>query len=78
MAERISFARSLYSPEAIEAAGEAYADFAKIAVEESGDDLVVVIDDVAEHDPALVAHAFANHALHETITRRRQTAIDEA
>ncbi len=77
MAERITFALSLYAPEAIEAAASAYADFAKVEVEKSDREVVVVIDEVAEHDPQLLAHAFSNHVLHETITRRRQAALDE-
>ncbi len=82
MAERITFNVPLYAPEAIEAAASAYSDFAKISVEKTsvdqgGNDMVVVIDEVAEHDPHLVAHAFSNHVLHETITLRRQAALDE-
>ncbi len=77
MAERITFNLPLYAPEAIEAAASAYTDFAKISVEQSDNDMVVVIDEVVEHDPHLVAHMFSNHVLHETITLRRQAALDE-
>lgn len=77
MAERITFALSLYAPEAVEEAAAAYAEFAKIAVEKGDEDLVVVIDGVTDHDPQLIAHAFSNHVLHETISRRRQAALDE-
>jgi hypothetical protein len=77
MAERVAFDRSLYLPEAVDAAVEAYGDLAKIEVTASDDALVAVIDEVAEEDSRTVLHAFCNHVLYETITRRRQTALDE-
>lgn len=77
MAERITFDRSLYLPEAVEAAAQVYADYAAIAIEAGGDAVVAVISESAEHDLAEVAHAFANHVLYETIARRRQAALDE-
>jgi hypothetical protein len=72
MAERITFDRSLYLPEAVEAAAAAYAEHAKIELTPSGDTVVAVISDVVEHDPQTVANAFCNHVLHETIVRMRQ------
>jgi hypothetical protein len=72
MAERIIFDRSLYLPEAVEAAATAYAEHAKIELTPSGDTVVAVISDVVEHDPQTVANAFCNHVLHETIVRMRQ------
>jgi len=78
MSERITFDRSLYLPEAVEAAAAAYTDHARIELTPGADAVVAVISDVLEHDPRLVAHAFCNHALHETIARRRQAAVDEA
>jgi len=77
MAERITFDRSLYLPEAIDAAAQVYADYATIALEPSGEAVVAVISEAAEHDLAEVAHAFSNHVLYETIARRRQAALDE-
>lgn len=71
MAERISFDRSLYLPEAVEAAATAYADYAKIELTSSSDAVVADISDVVDHDARTVAHAFCNHVLHETISRRR-------
>jgi hypothetical protein len=77
MAERITFERSLYLPEAVEAAAAAYAEHARIEVT-SGDDAVVAVIEPAEgHDLQIVAHAFCNHVLHETITRRRQASLEE-
>jgi hypothetical protein len=77
MAERVVFDRELYLSEAVDAAAEAYGEIAKIEVTPSTDTVVVVIDQVAEEDLRTVVHAFCNHVLHETITRRRQTALDE-
>jgi hypothetical protein len=36
--------------------------------------VVAAISPLADHDPRLLANAFANHVLHETIARRRQAA----
>jgi hypothetical protein len=77
MAERVAFDRSLYSPEAVEAAAQAYGELAKIDVTPSADAVVAVIDQVADEDVRMVVHGFCNHVLHETIARRRQTALDE-
>ena len=73
MAERIVFDRSLYVPEAVAAAAAAYAEHAEIDVAPQSDATVAVIGRiVGDHDPELVARAFCNHVLHETIARRRQ------
>ena len=77
MAERITFDRSLYLPEAVDAAAAVYADYAAITLEPGADAVVAVIAESPEHDLAEVAHAFANHVLYETITRRRHAALDE-
>ena len=75
---RISFHQSLYSPEAVEAAAAAYAEYANIALERSGDEVVAVIDAVTGGDPETVEHSFCNLALQETIVRmRRATAPEE-
>lgn len=71
MAERISFDRSLYLPEAVEAAAAAYADYAKIQVTQATDAVVADLSDAVGHDLGTIANAFCNHVLHETITRRR-------
>jgi len=77
MAERITFERSLYLPEAVEAAAAAYGEFAEIELTPTADAVVALISRVTEHDPRVVAHAFCNHVLHETIVRRRQSAVQE-
>lgn len=76
MAERISFDRTLYLPEAVEAAAVAYAEHAKIELTQSDDavEAAVSADDADLQD---VIHAFCNHVLHETISRKRQAALEE-
>lgn len=77
MALWITFDRSLYLPEAVEAAAAAYADYAKIEVTQGANAVDVVIADGDEHDAQTLAPAFCNHVLHETIARRRQAALAE-
>lgn len=77
MAERIRFERSLYLPEAVEAAAAAYAEHARIALTADGEAVVAEISDPVEHDHRTIVQAFCNHVLYETITRRRQAAPDE-
>ena len=77
MAERVAFDCSLYSTEAVEAAAEAYGELAKIEVTPSAEAVVVTLDDIADEDAQMIVHAFCNHALYETIARRRQSALDE-
>jgi len=69
---RITFHQSLYSAEAVEAAASAYADYAEIALERSGDEVVAVIGAVTGGDPQTVEHSFCNLALQETIVRMRR------
>ena len=71
MAERVTFSRSLYSPEAVQSAAEAYGQIATIDVEVGADDIVVEIT----ADPAYgdrVTDGFCNHALFETVVRTRR------
>ena len=69
---RITFHQSLYTPEAVEAAAAAYAEYADIALERSGDEVVAVIGAVTGGDPQTVEHSFCNLALQETIVRMRR------
>ena len=69
---RISFDRSLYVPEAVEAAAAAYAGYADITLERDGDAVVAVVGAVTGGDPHVVAHSFCNLALQETIVRMRR------
>lgn len=77
MADRIIFDRSLYLPDAVEAAARVYADYATITIERAAEGVVAAISDAGDHDVREVLHAFANHVLHETISRRRQAARGE-
>ena len=72
MAERIAFDRSLYLAEAVEAAVAAYAEHARIELTTTDDGVVASVSPLGELDPGLIANAFANHVLHETIARRHQ------
>jgi len=74
MAEQVTFDRSLYLPEAVDAAAAAYAEHAKIEVTPAGDSVVVALSVIGEHDPQTVTNAFCNHVLYETIARMRQAA----
>jgi hypothetical protein len=69
---RITFDRSLYIPEAVEAAAAAYADYAEIALEHSGDTVVAVVGAVTGGDRQTVENSFCNLALQETIVRLHQ------
>jgi hypothetical protein len=77
MSKRISFDRSLYLPEAVEAAAAAYAEYAEIEVTLTADAAVAVVSGVEGNDPDLVANAFCNHVLHESIARMRQATLRE-
>jgi len=74
---RITFDRSLYTPEAVEAAAAAYAEYADITLERSGDAVVAVIGAVTSGDPQTVEHSFCNRALQETIVRMHRAAAPE-
>jgi hypothetical protein len=78
MAEQITFDRSLYLPEAVEAAAAAYAEHARIEVTSTPDSVVAVITEAVEYDPQTLAHAFCNHVLYETIARNRRATSQEA
>jgi hypothetical protein len=75
---RIVFDRSLYSPDAVEAAASAYAEYADIAVEHSGDAIVAVVGDVTGGDRRTIENSFCNLVLQETIVRMRRTATPAA
>lgn len=74
---RIVFDRSLYSPDGVEAAAVAYAGYAEIALEHSGDAIVAVVGGVTGGDRQTIEHSFCNLALQETIVRMRRTEAPE-
>jgi len=77
MAEQIVFDRSLYPPEAVEAAVEAFREHAQIELTQAPEGVVAAIGGVTEDEARAVAHAFGNYVLHESIARRRQSAAQE-
>ena len=77
MAERITFDRSLYLAEAVEAAAAAYADYATIELTRGPETVIADLAALGEHDPRMVANAFANHVLYETISRQRRAGSHE-
>ena len=76
--DRISFDRSLYTPDAVEAAAAAYAEYADIAVARASDAVVAIVGAVRGADRETVAHSFCNLALQETVVRMRRAAAAEA
>jgi len=74
---RITFDRSLYTPEAVEAAAAAYAEYADIALERSGDAVIALVGDVRGADRHTVEHSFCNFALQETVVRIRRAGAPE-
>ncbi len=75
---RITFDRSLYAPDAVEAAAATYAEYADIALEHSGDAVVAVVGAVRGADRDTIEHSFCNLALQETVVRMRRAAALEA
>jgi hypothetical protein len=74
VSESLTFSRSLYLPEAVQAAADAYGGLATIEVVDEGEDIVATLSDVDSRITELADH-FANHVLHETIVRIR--TLDE-
>jgi hypothetical protein len=71
---RITFDRSLYTPEAVEAAAAAYAEYADIALERERDTVVADVGAVRGGDRETIEHSFCNLALQETVVRIRRAA----
>lgn len=74
---RITFDRSLYVPDAVEAAAKAYADYADIVLERSGDMVIAEIGAVRGAERDTIEHSFCNLVLQETIVRIRRAAAAE-
>jgi hypothetical protein len=64
---RVTFSRSLYLPEALEAAAGVYAPLAEVMVEHAGNEVTAVVS-TADRE---IVDAFCNHVLYETVNRRR-------
>ncbi len=66
-AQRISFARSLYSPDAINAAIEAFAGLATFSVQLADDAVEVTLSDADADVADVLLDEFCNHALAQSI-----------
>ena len=71
MAETLDFSRSLYLPEAVQAAADAFAELASLTVSPHEGGVLVSISDPDPELADVLADELANHALHETIIRPR-------
>lgn len=69
-----TFHRSLYLPEAVKAAAEAYGPYcADVSIEDGAVDTVVTLRGFDARYGDMIGDGFANHALFETIVRTRET-----
>lgn len=71
MPERLTFSRSLYRPDAVEATVAAYAQLATIGVETEDHAIVVTVSDPHPALAGELVDAMCNHILFETIRRYR-------
>lgn len=71
MPERLTFSRSLYRPDAIEATAAAYAQLATIAIETEENAIVVTVSDPHPALASELVDAMCNHILFETVRRHR-------
>ena len=75
MAEKIVFSRSIYLPDAVQRATQAYGSLAQFVVQTADHEIVVQISEVHPHFQERLEElldAFCNHALFETIVQDRQ------
>lgn len=73
---RITFDRSLYTPDAVAAAATAYADWADITLETENDAVIADVGAVRGADREMVEHSFCNLVLQETVVRLRRAAAE--
>lgn len=74
MAIEVTFDRSLYLPEAVEAAVAAYEGYARVILKETPEATLAAIDVDAGGSIAVdtLVHSFCNHVLYETVGRARR------
>jgi hypothetical protein len=70
MSEVVTLSRSLYEPEAVNAAIKAYEQLATFVVEADDDLIRVSISEIDSDVSDIIADEFSNHALFETIKQR--------
>jgi len=71
MGERLVFTRSLYLPEAVDAAAKAFAAFAEIEVNVLDDEVELSLKNADPDVADVLADELANYVLAETIRRVR-------
>ena len=71
MAEKVSFSRSLYAPEAVDAAAQAYSELAKISVLHHESETEIEVSDPDPEVADVLLDEIANHVLYQTIARHR-------
>lgn len=71
----LSFSRSLYDKEAIDAAAEAFKALATFQVSAADDAITVSVSEIDARVADRLTDAFCNHALYETVARAR--AVEE-
>jgi hypothetical protein len=70
----LAFHRSLYLPEAVQAAVDVYKPYAQeIVLEDGATETVVTLKGFDPGYGEMIGDAFANHALFETVVRARET-----
>jgi hypothetical protein len=74
---QITFDRSLYAPDAVEAAAAAYAEYADITLERSSNAVVADVGEVRGAERETIERSFCNLALQETVVRMRRAAALE-
>ena len=67
------FHRSLYLPEAVQAAAEVYAGYANVKLAEEQYQITVELSGFDPRYGDALTDAFSNHVLFETIVRSRET-----
>lgn len=69
----LAFHRSLYLPEAVNAAAAAYGSHANIQVTDSPTDVIVELSGYDARYGETIVDAFCNHVLFESVVRTRET-----
>ena len=71
MAESVTFDHSIYSPDSISAAVEAYAELLTVTLADADGATTANFNDLDPEDGEMLVDAFCNHVLYESIQRNR-------
>jgi hypothetical protein len=74
VSEALTFSRSLYEPDAVRAAVDAFAELARFEVDEQANEVFVRISEPDMEVAHCLADELANYALVETVVRRAKAA----